>query len=77
MPRAKGCPPGRKLTQWQAGRAGLQVPCGGPMARGAGSTIVHLQAGGAGGTGQLGGLGFGREVQGLGGFLRETPEIRG
>lgn len=72
MPRVVGCPPGGKLTQWQAGRAGLQVPRGSPVAGGAGSTVVHLQAGGAGGIGQLGGLGLGREVQGLGGLLRET-----
>lgn len=72
MPRVVGCPPGGKLTQWQAGWAGLQVPRGGPVAGGAGSTVVHLQAGGAGGIGQLGGLGLGREVQGLGGLLRET-----
>lgn len=41
------------------------------MAGGAGST-VHLQVGGAGSIGQLGGLGLGCEVQGLGGLLRET-----
>lgn len=42
------------------------------MAGGAGSTVTHLQAGGAGGIGQLWGLGLGREVQRLGGLLRET-----
>lgn len=42
------------------------------MAGGAGSTVIHLQAGGAGGIGQLRGLGLGREVQRLGGLLRET-----
>lgn len=71
MPKVIPCIPGRALTQWQTRRAGLQVPSGGPVAGGAGST-VHLQAGGAGGIGQLGGLGLGCEVQGLGGLLRET-----
>lgn len=47
------------------------------MAGGAGATVAHLQAGGAGGVGQLGGLGLGCEVKGLGGLLGEHPEVRG
>lgn len=46
------------------------------MAGGAGSTVAHLQAGGARGVGQLEDLGLGCEVQGLGGFLRETQRQR-
>ena len=46
------------------------------MAGRTGSTVAHLQARGAGGIRQLGGLGLGREVQGLGGLLRETQRVR-
>lgn len=45
------------------------------MARGVRPTAVHLEAGGAGGVGQLRCLGLGCEVQGLGGLLG-TQKVR-
>lgn len=45
------------------------------MAWGTWSTVAQLQVGGAGGIRQLRSLGLGREVQRLGGFLRETLRV--